>query len=254
MMARCYNTSDKNYPSIGGLGLRVCAPWHEFEAFARDMGEKPEGAILARVVDSVGFTQNNCYWSAPVHSRTNPLYAIWKGIRRRCGVLGHAPMRRAGSYAERGITVDPEWACSFAAFAAHVGERPSPKHQLDRIDNAAGYVPGNVRWALPMENANNRYDNVVLEMDGERRTISQWGVHYGINRATLGARFDALFKPAVLRSRGVMQVNPVSGEVLNTFSSLRAASASTGIKPGTLSKCLSGGNATAGGFAWAYTE
>ncbi len=67
-------------------------------------------------------------------------------------------------YGGRGITMAPEFAASFEAFLAYVGPRPSPKHTLEREDNAKGYERGNLRWATRVTQGRNR-DCVKLSME-----------------------------------------------------------------------------------------
>ena len=42
------------------------------------------------------------------------------------------------------------------AFYINVGPKPAPEFSLDRIDGNKGYEPGNVRWATPSEQWENR--------------------------------------------------------------------------------------------------
>lgn len=249
MMNRCYTTTNKDYPGVGGVGITVASEWHRYENFLRDMGEKPAGTLLSRYVTAHGFTPENTYWQPKVNSRTNHLYAVWKGMRRRCGVVG-----TRSDYTLRGVTIYPEWAESFAEFAAAVGQPPSSAHQLDRIDNDAGYVPGNVHWVLPKENANNRSDNVVIEMYGKRQTLQQWCDEFGVPRSVVTGRWRKLFEASPGKNRRCQQMNAETAEVLNEFNSVQEASEVTDLPRATIYKCLSGGNATAGGFAWRYVD
>jgi hypothetical protein len=83
-----------------------------------------------------------------------PEYKCWQQIKARCLNENH---RAYPDYGGRGVTMAPEWVSDFAAFLEHVGVRPSPRHSLDRWPNNDGnYEPGNVRWATPAEQNNNR--------------------------------------------------------------------------------------------------
>lgn len=116
---------------------------------------------------------------------STPEYRTWAGIIQRCT----NPKNPAyPNYGGRGITVDPRWVTSFAVFLAVVGPKPFPGAELDRIDNARGYEPGNVKWTTRTQNQRNKRNNVVLEFRGERMASSAWAERYGMNQATLESR------------------------------------------------------------------
>jgi len=93
-----------------------------------------------------------------------PEYGHWIEMRRRC----RTPNRHnARSYTHRNIRVSERWD-SFATFYKDMGPMPSPKHTLDRIDNAGNYEPGNVRWATRKTQSQNARTVFVVTLDDEK--------------------------------------------------------------------------------------
>lgn len=102
-----------------------------------------------------------------------PGYTVWIGMMIRC----NNPKSQAyDRYGGRGIKVHPTWQGrgGFEHFIAYMGQRPSPEHQIDRIDNDGNYEPGNVRWATAKQNSRNRRTSRHLTVNGETRTIAEW--------------------------------------------------------------------------------
>lgn len=87
------------------------------------------------------------------NSCSDPLYSTWEGMIARCtnpNATGYE------NYGGRGVRVCWSWLNSPSQFFEDMGAKPSPKHQLDRIDNDKGYSPENCRWVLPTVNAFNK--------------------------------------------------------------------------------------------------
>lgn len=110
---------------------------------------------------------------------TSPTYKVWLNMHQRCRRGG-----RRGEYAD--ISVCDRWS-SFEAFLADMGERPSARHSIDRVDPRGDYEPGNCRWATPSEQARNKTTSVILTHPHTGRTMcmADWADYLGVSRSTL---------------------------------------------------------------------
>ena len=120
-------------------------------------------------------------------SRGHPLFNIWKGMIQRCENPKHTWYKRYGG---RGISICPEWRNDFYAFAAYMGERPTPEHTVDRIDSDGNYEPRNVRWLTIGDQQNNRGNSVRVEYLGKPITIKEICELTGLQHAAVAWRIN----------------------------------------------------------------
>lgn len=119
----------------------------------------------------------------------HPLFAIYHGIKNRCYNKNLPTYDRWGG---RGIRMSKAWYNSFEQFVKDMGERPSKKHSIDRIDNNKGYNKLNCRWATAKEQGNNQRTNIKIEYDGNVRSLAETAEYINIPYHTLYHYFVVL--------------------------------------------------------------
>ncbi len=115
------------------------------------------------------------------------IYLVWRGMIDRCN---NQKSKSYASYGGRGISVCQEWMASFERFLSDMGERPVGA-SIERINNDGNYCPDNCRWASRSEQATNKRNNVHIEVDGERLTISQWAERIGCSPSAITSRIKS---------------------------------------------------------------
>ena len=92
--------------------------------------------------------------------QSHPLYSTWRGMLARCH-----PVTGDKNYGLRGITVCDEWKDTFTAFLRDMGEKPSKKHSIERVDVNGNYTKENCVWATPAEQMLNLQDKKLSLLD-----------------------------------------------------------------------------------------
>jgi len=98
------------------------------------------------------------------------VYNTWTTMKQRCNNPNNS---KYYAYGGRGITLCERWS-NFENFLNDMGEPPTEKHSIDRIDNDGNYEPSNCRWAEIHIQANNTRNNLFIEYQGKVKTLSQW--------------------------------------------------------------------------------
>lgn len=156
-------------------------------------------SLLRAMTTSCGCFRKECLENRPsIHRGTKtPEYKSWLSMKRRCYCKTDKQYSRWGG---RGITVCDKWKESFPNFLSDMGEKPSPYHTIDRIDNNGNYTPENCKWSNPKEQSRNRRSNKWYEYNGLKMIITDWGNYFGISSHAIqqkirrGSTFDEVFE------------------------------------------------------------
>lgn len=105
-----------------------------------------------------------------------PEYQAWADLKYRCKNPRHKHFK---DYGGRGITYHPSWEI-FDQFYIDMGNRPSTKYSLDRIDNSLGYSKENCRWVT-----------AVAQLLNRRSYTTKKGSLPGVRKLKKGKSFQA---------------------------------------------------------------
>ena len=114
-------------------------------------------------------------------------YRAWVNMKSRCNNPNASFYRYYGG---RGIGVCNKWK-TFDGFIEDMLPSYQDKLTLDRIDNDGNYCKENCRWVNAREQVLNsrKVKNAThITHNGITRTITEWAIHLGIKRRTLGMR------------------------------------------------------------------
>ena len=94
---------------------------------------------------SLYYTNRNLWYVTQLAEK--PIYVKWQAMWNRCT---NARASQFAHYGGRGITICDRWR-SFYNFWSDMGQPPSEKHTLERVDVNGNYEPANCVWATQSE-------------------------------------------------------------------------------------------------------
>lgn len=109
--------------------------------------------------------------------RKTRVYRSWANMKDRCSNPNSTFFEHYGG---RGIKVCERWE-KFENFLADMGEPPTDKHTIDRIDNNGNYEPENCQWILMKEQSRNRRSNRRFTINGETKILKDWAKEFHID-------------------------------------------------------------------------
>lgn len=117
-------------------------------------------------------------------------YKIYQGIGQRCNNSNDIAYKYYGG---RGIKC--LWSSfenfkedMYESYLDHVNEFGEDNTSIDRIDVNGNYCKENCKWSTQQEQANNKRNNHIVEVNGEILTVPEAARKYNINYSTIHTR------------------------------------------------------------------
>lgn len=126
-------------------------------------------------------------WTTHGKSKSK-IFKIFCNMHRRCNDANYSPYRWYGAL---GIKVCERWK-TFENFYADMGEPPTNKHSIDRINYNDHYKPTNCLWATQLEQTNHTRRSLYIKFDSQTKTLAQWTSELGLPYHTIWNRLYRL--------------------------------------------------------------
>lgn len=110
------------------------------------------------------------------------LYSTWANMLQRTTNEKRQDYNRYGG---RGITVCDEWRQYENFRDWSISNGYNDDLTIDRINVNGNYEPNNCRWVTVDVQANNKRNNILIEYNGEERTLAEWAKTTEIRYCTL---------------------------------------------------------------------
>lgn len=163
-------------------------------------------------------------------------FVAWCSMIQRCS---DPNVKSYKNYGAKGIKVCDSWLNSFDNFYKDMGNKPTLKHSIDRINNSGNYEPSNCRWATAKEQMNNMSRNKIVNFKNKDMTVTEASEASGITYATLLARVKSknkdYFNPKIQLNPKKIVLNMETGIY---YESMTEAAKSIGVKPITFMKSI----------------
>lgn len=117
-------------------------------------------------------------------SGTN-IYDVWCKMIDRCHNENNKDYK---FYGKKGIIVCTSWREDFGSFYNEMGEPPSKKHSLERIDSTKNYDFENCKWATKKQQARNQSNNKKVTYKGEVMILIELCEKYNLNYTLVADR------------------------------------------------------------------
>lgn len=133
------------------------------------------------------------------------MWRTWYGMIDRCANPKSTSYK---NYGGRGITVCSSWLESFVSFYSDMGDKPTPKHSIDRIDNDGDYTPDNCKWSTrPEQQRNQRKRKSKLGVTGVLKQLNETYSAYitSDSKLTHLGTFNTLEEAKVARKDGELK-------------------------------------------------
>lgn len=150
----------------------------------------------------------------------SPEYKAWSNMHSR---TRNTKLREYKYYGGKGIKVCERWK-TFKSFYLDMGDKPTSKHTLERIDINKDYSPENCKWATWEEQQKNTSRSRKITLNGKTQILNDWCKELDVPLATIMWRVqngmsyeDALAKKYNKLKRTAKHIEPNKERIIECF-------------------------------------